>query len=172
MEKTVIVINGHGGCGKDTLCDMAAEAYRVTNVSSITPIKELAKAAGWNGEKDPKSRKMLADLKQIFTDYNDLCTTYIVSELQKFLDGENTIMFVHIREASEIEKFVKKAMLFPCHVRTLLVERRTGDYSNEALGNASDDNVKDYNYDYTYINDAESLPALKNDFLAFLGKII
>ena len=43
MNKTVLVINGAGGVGKDTLCAMAAEKFRVENISSITPIKEIAK---------------------------------------------------------------------------------------------------------------------------------
>ena len=66
MKKIVIIINGNGGAGKDTLCDFAGEVYDTMNISAITPIKEIAKANGWNGEKDAKSRKFLADLKQIF----------------------------------------------------------------------------------------------------------
>ena len=40
--KLTIVINGMGGVGKDTLCRFAAERYKTENISSITPIKELA----------------------------------------------------------------------------------------------------------------------------------
>ena len=43
MNKIVIIINGRGGVGKDTLCDFAAKHYKVENISSITPIKDLAK---------------------------------------------------------------------------------------------------------------------------------
>jgi hypothetical protein len=50
MQKTVIVINGSGGVGKDTLCDIAATHYSVWNISSIDPIKELAAITGWNGD--------------------------------------------------------------------------------------------------------------------------
>ena len=47
--KLTIVINGKGGVGKDTLCRFAAERYKTRNISSITPIKELAAACGWQG---------------------------------------------------------------------------------------------------------------------------
>ena len=45
----IYVINGSGGTGKDTVCDITAKYYKVRNISSITPIVEIAKFAGWNG---------------------------------------------------------------------------------------------------------------------------
>ena len=56
MKKTVIVINGAGGVGKDTLCDAVALHLPTCNISSITPIKEIARTFGWNGEKYPGFR--------------------------------------------------------------------------------------------------------------------
>ena len=55
MSKVAIVINGPGGVGKDTLCELAARHFKVRNVSSITPIKEIAAMCGWHGEKDDKA---------------------------------------------------------------------------------------------------------------------
>ena len=173
MNKTVIIINGRGGCGKDTLCDITAEHYRVMNVSSITPVKNIARLAGWNGEKDPASRKMLADLKKIFTDYNDLCNSYLVNCLDEFLSAGNDseIMFAHIREASEIAKF--KSCVSPlCRVFSLLVKRETSGYSHEALGNTSDDDVESCDYDFVFVNNAPDIETLANDFTAFLGHVI
>ena len=46
MEKIVIIINGVGGAGKDTLCDLASKHYKVKNISAITPIKEIAQKCG------------------------------------------------------------------------------------------------------------------------------
>ena len=103
-EKLLIIINGKGGVGKDTLCDFAAAHYPVRNVSSITPIKEIAAANGWNGEKTPEARRFLADLKEAFTRYNDLPTRYLLEQYREFLDSQERIMFAHIREAGEIEK--------------------------------------------------------------------
>lgn len=172
MEKIIIVINGRGGCGKDTICDIVAKYYKVRNVSSITPIKEIAKIAGWEGTKEPKDRKMLADLKAIFTEYNDYPTRYVLKEAQEFARStEEQIMFVHIREGNEISKFICSAHSI-CRTISLLIERETEDYENTALGNSSDDNVNDYKYTYIFKNDANSLQLLEEKFMSFLKDTI
>ena len=107
MKKLVIVINGSGGVGKDTLCELAAEHYKVKNVSSITPIKEIAALCGWDGKKDDKSRKFLSDLKRLCVEYNDYPTVWAREQYEDFKTGCEEIMFVHIREPEEIAKFVK-----------------------------------------------------------------
>ena len=147
MKKLVIVINGAGGVGKDTLCSFVARAYRVRNVSSVDPIKELARMAGWEGDKSDKSRKMLSDLKMLFTRYNDLCLRYITGQYRQFLDGEEQVMFVHIREPEEIARFVAVA---PEHIRTLLITNSTKE--QRVYRNDSDDNVARYDYDAVYDN--------------------
>ena len=91
-RKLVVVINGKGGVGKDTFCDFVSEKYRTLNISTITPVKEIARRYGWSGEKDKKSRKFLADLKRIFIEYNDLPNSYAFQEYKKFLEGDKEIM--------------------------------------------------------------------------------
>ena len=149
MEKLVIVINGKGGVGKDAMCDAIATAYKVQNISSITPIKEIAAAYGWQGEKTEAARRFLSDLKRAFTEYSDLPTKYLVAEYEKFLQSDAQILFVHIREASEIAKFVRETHT-PCI--TLLVRRKAID-NLANYGNASDDLVSDYPYDHYFDND-------------------
>lgn len=165
MEKIVIIINGNGGVGKDTLCSFASEQYKVTNVSAITPIKDLAYQCGWRGEKDPKSRKLLADLKKAFVEYNDLPYLYLIDEYEKFLRNNTQILFVHIREGEEIDKF-KQYVKIPCI--TLLIRRNN---LLKSWGNDSDDNVEKYAYDYIY-NNNNTLAEARNDFGLFLQEII
>lgn len=165
MEKTVIIINGNGGVGKDTLCDFAGEKYKVKSISAITPIKEIARQHGWQGEKDPKSRKFLADLKKIFVEYNDLPYRYLTEEYENFLHSDIQILFVHIREGEEIEKF-RRYVGAPCV--TLLIRR---DNLLKNWGNDSDDNVENYEYDYVYHNN-KPLSEAREDFGMFLKKIL
>ena len=165
MEKTVIVINGRGGVGKDTLCDAAATKYKVMNVSSITPIKNIALANGWDGGKDAKSRKFLSDLKQLFTEYNELPTTYLYNCYEEFMAGEDELMFVHIREPKEIGKFKSR---IPTRCVTLLVER---EQMSADWGNASDDEVSQYAYDFIYQNN-KPLGEAEADFIDFLEESI
>lgn len=169
MQKLVLVINGCGGVGKDTLCDMAAKHYRVKNVSSITPIKELATACGWQGEKTDRARKFLADLKALTVAYNDYPTNWIFERYREFLSGEEQLMFVHIREGAEIAKFVEATEGV---AKTLLIRggERMKEKCAQGYGNAADDEVESYDYDYYFVNDRplEETEAL---FVGFLNGV-
>ena len=167
MKKAVIVINGRGGVGKDTLCDMAAKSFKVENVSSITPIKEIATMCGWDGAKDDKSRKFLADLKKLSVDYNDYPTVWATERYKEFLLSDKDVMFVHIREPEEIAKFVAST---GGEAKTILI--RGGERMKRgAYGNAADDGVENYIYDYYFDNDGTLLEA-ECGFIRLLEQII
>ena len=167
MKKLAIVINGAGGVGKDTLCNIAKSEFKVDNISSISPIKRIAKMCGWNGKKDDKSRKFLSDLKLLCVEYNDYPTLWAYGKYKSFLESEDDIMFIHIREPEEIAKFVEKT---GGAAKTLLV--RGGErMKHRAYGNVSDDSVEDYRYDYYFMND-KSLDEAKVDFVELLKKML
>ena len=168
MKKLAIVINGVGGVGKDTLCDLAARHFKVVNISSVTPVKELAAIAGWDGRKDDKSRKFLSDLKRLLADYNDYPTNWALERYHAFLESENDILFVHIREGSEIKKFVNAT---GGAARTLLIRggERMRRHSN--YGNVSDDLVEEYAYDYCYLND-KALNTAEEEFVRLMQKMM
>lgn len=167
MKKVAIVINGAGGVGKDTLCDLAAKHFKVENISTITPIKEIAAMCGWNGSKDDRSRRFLAELKELCANYNDFPTVWATDRYNKFLLGEDEILFVHIREAGEIEKFVKAT---GGKAKTLLV--RGGErMKKSSYGNAADDYVENYSYDYYFMND-KSLDEAEAEFKVLLESIL
>lgn len=166
MKKTVIVINGAGGVGKDTLCEFAEKHFKVMNVSSITPIKEIAAMCGWGGEKTDKARKFLSDLKALSIAYNDYPTLWAMEKYKEFLNSDYKIMFVHIREAEEIFKFVKAT---EGKAKTLLI-RGGARMSKSNYGNVSDDGVENYNYDYYFVNDL-SLEEAEKEFINFLEQL-
>lgn len=146
MKKLVIIINGAGGVGKDTLCDLSGKYFKVKNVSSIDPVKKIAKEAGWKGEKTPEARRFLAELKRILIEYNDTPVRYLIEKYKEFIDSDEEILYCHIREPEEIEKF-KGYVVTDC--MTLLIKRDTGV---ETWGNTADDEVENFNYDCIYNN--------------------
>ena len=167
MAKTVIIINGPGGVGKDTLCAMAAKHFRVENISSITPIKEVASLCGWDGAKDDRSRRFLSELKRLTVEYNDYPTLWATEQYRRFLEGDCEILFVHIREPEEIAKLVRAT---DGAARTLLI--RGGDRMKKTCyGNRSDDEVENYDYDY-YFNNDKSLDEAERDFVELLDSIV
>ena len=143
-QQTVIVINGRGGVGKHSLIEFVADRYSVRNVSSITPIKGIATEVGWDGDKDEKGRQLLADLKEAFVRYNDLPFNYLLKEHKKFIAVEQDVMFVHIREASEIMKFRSEV-----ECKTILVTR---DIGRTDIVDTSEETMFDFDYDYIFDN--------------------
>ncbi|MDR0220196.1 MAG: AAA family ATPase [Lachnospiraceae bacterium] len=165
MKKLTIIINGCGGAGKDTVCGIAAKHYRVVNVSSIDPVKQAAALLGWAGGKDARSRRFLADLKQLSADYNNYPTRYLSERHQAFLADEAAeIFFAHIREAAQIDQF-KKAVGGEC-VTLLITRAGVSRHHNEA-----DDNVGNYQYDYCFDNSG-ALETLEERFVDFLKTIV
>lgn len=145
MKKLVIVINGAGTSGKDSIIEELSYLYLLMNESSIDPIKEIGEIVGTEGKKDPKTRKFLSDLKRVCEDYNEFTTNYLLQRVEEFRGSNHTLLFVHIREPEQIDKFVQRCS-FPC--KTVLVQRD----GVESWGNDSDDNVNNYKYDYTLSN--------------------
>lgn len=163
MGKNIVIINGTGGAGKDTFVSFCSEVTGVLNVSTVDKVKEAAKIlVGWNGEKDEVSRKLLVDLKQLSIAYNDAPTKYISKMAEEFKDSDNNLMFVHIREAEEIEK--AKRLL---NAKTLLI---TNPRVKLITSNDSDGKVNEYKYDYYIINDG-TLEDLKGKASKFVEEL-
>lgn len=156
MNKQVFIINGRGGVGKDTICDCLAKYCRVRNISSITPIVEIARFAGWTGEKTLAARKLLSQLKEVFTEYNDLSFRYCMEQYEQFCQGEEEVLFIHVREPEEIQRL--QAAIGKEHCRTLLIRRADKDATT--YGNRSDDEVEQLAYDLYFQNEPplETLP--------------
>jgi len=164
VKKTVIIINGAGGVGKDTLCAITARYYKTRSVSAVDRIKEIALFGGWDGVKDDKGRKLLSDVKRAFIEYNDLPFLSLVNTWREFSETDERVLYLHCREPEEIQK-LKNAI--PGSVALLV--RRPGAQSH--FGNVSDDEVENFHYDFVYEN-SKSLDEVETDFLPFLRKML
>ena len=146
VETKIVIINGQGGAGKDTFINFCGKYTQrtVCNISSVAPIKEVAKMLDWNGEKDKKGRKLLSDLKRVSKEYNNFPVKYMLYSIKRSIkDYDNPLIFLHIREIDEITEI--KEILNEAF--TLIIVNEHTEY-----GNDSDDNIYDYDYDYTVLN--------------------
>ena len=144
----IFIINGSGGCGKDTFVELFSKHYgpdKVWNYSSVDKVKRIAKEIGWTGAKTEKDRKFLSDLKLLTTEYNDMPMKDLKEKVKEFRSSQAEILFLHIREPEEIEKAVKAFC-----AETILVRR---DWLPQIMSNMADANVYNYNYDITIYND-------------------
>lgn len=142
--KKIVVINGTGGCGKDTFVEFCSKYASVYNFSSIDKVKEIAKVIGWTGKKTEKDRKFLSDLKKLTTNYNDMAFNSIKEAINVFNGSDDEVMFIHIREPEEIKRVVD---LYK--VKTLLIKRVNQEI---ITSNYSDSSVDNYDYDYIIEN--------------------
>lgn len=199
--KKIIIINGSGGVGKDAFAKRVIEEtinlakriipvenedycvdpevfYRIdniitNNISTIDCVKNIAKMFNWNGEKSEKDRKMLSDLKDLMTVYNDYPFKRITAQITDWLRYDKTrpndmydhsFLFVHCREPKEIDRIKNQ---FPNDTFTLLVQNPK---VAKITGNHADKEVENYNYDFTVVNDSD-LRALRKVAIDFYKKI-
>lgn len=153
-NKVVIIINGSGGVGKDTLCTLASKHLECTSISSVDEIKDIASIfAYWNSnKKESKDRKFLSDLKNLFTYYCDRPFEYMMEKVEKFKeDTSKQVLFIHSREIMEINRLkaeIKNNFNIPCF--SLLVIQ--SNVPKVTWGNSSDDDIDIKDYDVVFDN--------------------
>ena len=162
--KNIVVINGTGGCGKDTFIKLISKYKKVYNFSSIDKVKEIARIIGWDGTKDEKSRKFLSDLKKLTKEYNDMPYNCTKEAIEEFKNSDCEIMFIHIREPEEIKRIVDTF-----GAKTLFIKREN---LNEITSNSSDGRVSKYKYDYSILNTTlEEYEKKACEFINWLEKV-
>lgn len=162
MKKKIIVINGTGGCGKDTFVSFCANNCNVYNFSSIDKVREIARMIGYDGGKTERDRKFLADLKALTKEYNDMPYNSIKDAIEVFNNSTDDVMFIHIREPEEIDRVVKDF-----DALSVLIKRKNYELIKS---NTSDANVENYDYDYIFEND--TLEKLEEDANNFISEIL
>lgn len=147
MKSRVYIINGMGGCGKDTFADFLKQMVPyVLKISSIDRIKSIAKQCGWDGGKTEKDRKFLSDLKMLLSEYNDHPYQYLKSWVNMTQKDEYQfrVLLIDIREPEEIERAKKEF-----GAKTILIRNNR---IPPILSNPADARVFEYDYDITIEN--------------------
>ena len=165
MKKTVLIIlNGGPASGKDTFVELCKKTpFTILHRSTIEPIKEIAYNLGWDGEKKPKIRKFLSDLKDLCTETFDTSFNYIKDQLVTASYGNIDFLFVDCREPSEIDRFVKE-------IGAITVFIDASKRTNEKISNHADASVLNYHYDY-YIDNNGNLSDLEDAAQLFMSWI-
>ena len=173
----VVVVNGRPESGKTTFEAKCKELVAASStfwydeeqrmavdvISTVDFVKQIARECGWDGVKNPRNRKFLSDLKDLLTEWNDVPFQKVLDHvmyLDVFAKGFDWLLFVDCREPAEIQKLKERL-----NATTVLV-RRLGDEVNET-SNHADENVFEYEYDYTIKNDGE-LNVLVTEGVGFL----
>lgn len=146
--KYVVIVNGKPESGKTTFETGCKRYINDTElawchiVSSIDPVKDIYRKLGWDGNKTDKARKELSILKKIWMDNCNGPLTYIVNYVMNLEKDEDHVIFVDIREESEIEKIVEVFnALYMLNIKCTTVFINRPDNDGIEYGNKSDDMV-------------------------------
>ena len=147
------------------------DKYDVKNTSTIDEVKNIARLMGWDYKKDERGRQFLADLKEVWTKYNNGANMKIYKDILDWSNYEDlmpkeVIMFIHVREPESIKWFIENLSSRNIQVCSLIIKRA----GVEEFFNDADKNVENFSYDITLINDSD-LKDLENS-CEDLAKII
>ena len=149
MAIKVYVVNGFGGSGKDSFENMVMSS---TNGGAKTSMVELVKSyatqMGWEGGKEDKDRKFLADLKDALSQWNDIPMQYVYERIKLYETLGYNYIFVDAREKEDIERIKKDCKENGRYCRSILVDREIF----KEFENRADDNVMNQKYDMTILN--------------------
>lgn len=160
MKKTVLIFNGNPRSGKSTVQDIIKVKTKAISYSSIDCVKAIYKKYfEWNGGKTEESRKFLSDMKHFLIAETDIIDKALTDKYNEFMESDQSILMIDIREPEEIAKYAKKFDAI-----TVLV---TNPRAPHISSNISDKNVYHYKYDVKIVNDTSllDLEELVEEFL-------
>lgn len=159
MVELVIILNGHPRTGKDTVGEMfqkIANPNSVGIISTVGPVKEAARALGCDCAKTDNNRKMLHELKMLWTEYMDGSFNYITNTVKH---SKAKVMCVMAREVDEIDRFKKFFESQGIKCRSLLVKREgvhvPDNFADSQIHNYADGREYIYNDVFNNINGPE-----------------
>jgi len=159
MPRKVFIINGSGGCGKDTFIEYCTKSSIVYNISTVDKVKEAGSILGWNGGKTEEDREFLSDLKLLADKHYNHSIKYVLSMIDR-CNEDGIIVFIHCREPENIER-LKNLIQYS---ETILIRNPNVE---PIKTNMADANVENYKYDYIIYNDGtlQDLEKKARDFV-------
>lgn len=166
----VIVINGAPCSGKDTFANMCIvnNAGAGAIISMADAAKDVARYCGWNGEKTPRNRKFLSELKDLLDNWGDTSFKFVENFINSLyncgVEKENWIIFVMSREPNDIKRLKKR---FNAH--TIYISNHKAEQVRAT--NHADAEVKCFIYD-EYIDNNGTLEELNLESKNFIERIM
>ena len=164
--KKVFIVNGMGGCGKDTFVACVGEIVPTMHISIVEKTKEIARTLGWTGSKTEKDRLFLYELKAALDHFSDYNYEYIKGRVRDFYEGKLDnceVLCIDIREKYQVERARKEF-----NAEVVLV-RREG--IKNITTNTADANVFDIEYDI-YVDNNGTIEDLKQTAKEFVQKYV
>lgn len=160
----VFVINGFPRSGKSQFVEYCNNelAPWCCEISTVDFVKNIAEKCGWTGEKTPKNRKFLSDLKDLLTDWEDVPYQKVLNKINDFkyllnqfdLSDNKAVIFIMSREPEEITRFEKEL-----NAESILIRRKSVEFNQQS--NHADSEVLNHKYHYIIENNS-TLEELKN----------
>lgn len=173
----IFIINGSNGVGKDTFIDKVRDElrdYEYLNISAIDVVKNmLRKNEIWDGQKDEKGRRLLAEVKAAINKYSDFINTDIIMRVGRWRPRTmmNSIAFIHVREPEQIEilsQRLESAFGEFSMVGTILIKRTSAE---AAAKNDADMNVENYKYDIVLEDKNDEFKSAVNNLTGLIRMI-
>jgi len=159
---TIVIMNGSGGCGKDTFVKMATKSLGYYKTSIIDYPKEVLGVT----DKTIKSNEVRKRLSDYLDNNFNECFEVLIKKVK---ENARNIVFVDIRETDVIALFSYFCLM---DLDTLPITVHV-DKGTEKKGNHADDDTDTDKYEYDiYIDNNKTLDDLNDKAIKFRDKYL
>lgn len=156
----LIGLAGYAKAGKDTCAD-ALVSNGFSRIAFADPLKDIARAIGWDGNKDDIGRQLLQDLGVSLRDF--ISTSVWVERAEEAIEEiAGPVVISDVRFPNEV------AMVRRRGGKVIRIERPGIEAVN---GHISEHAIQGEVWDGVYINDS-SLEELPDQFMEFIGDYV
>ena len=187
MKKTIILVHGIAGSGKNTFCDYvdarlgSCKDKLSSIIGNADAVKRIARTQyGWKNEKDERGRQLLIDVTNAGYNYD----LYFWEKACKDTIERRLSNTLHYRTDRMDKFFLVNDWRYPCtfefwmnkedfEVVTVHITGKENNfnYSDRITMDKSEIGLKDFKFDHTIVNDGDLLD-LNELAIKFVGDLI